>query len=53
VTERQTGPRDRTVWITPAARTMGASWSAPVEITAQVKKPEWTWYATGRAMVSS
>jgi len=26
---------------------MARSWSAPVEITAQVKKPEWTWYATG------
>ena len=46
VTERQTGPRDRTVWITRSSDD-GASWSAPVEITAQVKKPEWTWYATG------
>lgn len=25
----------------------GASWSGAVEITAAVKKPEWTWYATG------
>ena len=46
VTERQTGERDRTVWI---ARSLddGATWSAPVEITAQVKQPGWTWYATG------
>src|SRR5258707_11085825 len=43
VTERQTGPRDRTVGITRTSDD-GASWSAPVEITAQVKKPEWTWY---------
>ncbi|MCX6632584.1 MAG: sialidase family protein [Candidatus Solibacter sp.] len=46
VTERQTGLRDRTVWI---ARSIddGATWSAPAEITAQVKQPDWTWYATG------
>lgn len=25
----------------------GVSWSDPVEITAEVKKPDWTWYATG------
>lgn len=25
----------------------GASWSKPEEITASVKKPDWTWYATG------
>lgn len=25
----------------------GASWSAPVEITADVKRAGWTWYATG------
>lgn len=25
----------------------GRTWSAPREITAQAKKPEWTWYATG------
>jgi sialidase-1 len=23
------------------------TWSAPLEITASVKRPEWTWYATG------
>ena len=25
----------------------GATWAAPKEITAAVKRPEWTWYATG------
>ncbi|MDX1934453.1 MAG: exo-alpha-sialidase [Capsulimonadales bacterium] len=25
----------------------GRTWSVPQEITADVKKPEWTWYATG------
>ncbi|WP_448700082.1 exo-alpha-sialidase [Mucilaginibacter sp. AW1-3] len=25
----------------------GVTWSAPAEITAQVKKSDWTWYATG------
>jgi sialidase-1 len=36
----------RTVWVmrtTDAGRT----WSAPREITASVKQPDWTWYATG------
>jgi sialidase-1 len=46
VTERQTTTRDRTVWITRSADD-GATWSAPAEITAQVKLPDWTWYATG------
>jgi sialidase-1 len=36
----------RTVWITRSAAE-GASWSLPVDITAQVKRPDWTWYATG------
>lgn len=46
VTERQTGPRDRTVWIMRTTDD-GKNWSAPAEITSQVKLPEWTWYATG------
>jgi sialidase-1 len=25
----------------------GASWSKPVDLTSQVKKPDWTWVATG------
>ena len=46
VTESQTGERDRTVWITRSTDD-GATWRAPVDITAQVKRPGWTWYATG------
>jgi sialidase-1 len=36
----------RTVWITKCTDD-GATWDKPVEITRDVKKPEWTWYATG------
>jgi sialidase-1 len=46
VTERQTGERDRTVWISKSTDD-GATWSAPADITAQVKPAGWTWYATG------
>lgn len=50
VTERQivdgSAAGTRTVWIT-RSRDEGATWSPPEEITASVKKPDWTWYATG------
>jgi sialidase-1 len=36
----------RTVWLSRSDDD-GATWSKPVEITRQVKKPNWTWYATG------
>lgn len=36
----------RTVWVT-YSEDDGASWAETVEITQDVKKPEWTWYATG------
>jgi sialidase-1 len=36
----------RTVWIT-RSRDDGATWTPPVEITSQTKRPDWTWYATG------
>lgn len=36
----------RTVWITRSTDE-GATWAKPVEITRAVKKPNWTWYATG------
>jgi len=41
-----TSEGSRTVW---AMRSQddGATWSAPMEITASVKAPDWTWYATG------
>lgn len=40
------GVAQRTVWIMRSTDD-GASWSAPEEITSQVKDPSWTWYATG------
>jgi sialidase-1 len=36
----------RTVWITKSDDD-GATWARPVEITHDVKKSNWTWYATG------
>jgi len=36
----------RTVWAMKSEDD-GASWSTPVEITASVKRSDWTWYATG------
>ncbi len=40
------GLESRTVWIM-RSRDDGATWSNPVNITASVKRPERTWYATG------
>jgi sialidase-1 len=40
------GKAPRTVWITHSDDD-GQGWAEPVEITAAVKKPDWTWYATG------
>lgn len=40
------GEGTRTVWLT-SSRDDGATWAPLVEITAAVKKPDWTWYATG------
>jgi sialidase-1 len=36
----------RTVWITRSVDD-GATWSPPAEITRDVKRQTWTWYATG------
>jgi sialidase-1 len=36
----------RTVWVTRSTDD-GVTWSKPVEITQDVKKADWTWYATG------
>ena len=38
--------RGRTVWVLKRTDD-GVTWSAPREITDDVKQPEWTWYATG------
>jgi len=40
------GRAPRTVWLTKSADD-GETWAEPWEITAQVKRPDWTWYATG------
>lgn len=36
----------RTVWVMQS-KNDGATWSTPKEISASVKKADWTWYATG------
>lgn len=36
----------RTVWVMKSSDD-GRTWSPPVEITGMVKRPDWTWYATG------
>ena len=36
----------RTVWVLKSTDD-GGTWTAPVEITTSVKRPGWTWYATG------
>ncbi len=40
------GGGTRTVWVTHSDDD-GANWAPAVEITAAVKRPDWTWYATG------
>src|SRR5262249_19705236 len=35
-----------TVWLTRSADD-GATWARPVEITAEAKRVDWTWYGTG------
>ncbi len=40
------GNAPRTVWVTHSVDD-GQSWAEPHEITASVKRPDWTWYATG------
>ena len=36
----------RTVWVAKSDDD-GRTWAAPVEITSAVKRPEWSWFATG------
>jgi sialidase-1 len=40
------GKAERTVWITSSSDE-GSTWAEPRDITSEVKKPDWTWYATG------
>jgi sialidase-1 len=40
------GTGGRRVWLTKSLDA-GGNWSAPRELTDQVKRPSWTWYATG------
>ncbi|MBI3943549.1 MAG: exo-alpha-sialidase [Chloroflexi bacterium] len=44
--EAQTSQGTRTVWACHSTDD-GLTWSRPVEITAAVKAPGWTWFATG------
>lgn len=37
---------ERRVWISRSTDD-GGTWTAPLDITAQVKRPDWRWYATG------
>ncbi len=41
-----TAKESRTVWISHSEDD-GKTWAAPSEITKDVKKPDWAWYATG------
>jgi sialidase-1 len=43
---RGTSEGTRTVWVT-RSQDEGLSWDTPRELTADTKRPEWTWYATG------
>jgi sialidase-1 len=40
------GKGTRGVWVTKSTDE-GTTWAKPVEITKDVKRPDWTWYATG------
>ncbi len=44
--DKGTAQSTRTVWLSHSTDD-GMTWAKPVEITSSVKKPEWTWYATG------
>ncbi len=40
------GNGDRTVWVMKSVDE-GATWTRPIEITADIKRPDWGFYATG------
>lgn len=46
------GTDSRTVWVTHSTDD-GLTWAKPTDITKDVKKPGWTWYATGPGVGSS
>jgi SSS family solute:Na+ symporter len=46
IIKSRTGRDTRRVYVLTSADD-GRSWSMPAEITSRVKRPEWTWYATG------
>lgn len=41
-----TSKGSRTVWVSKSTDD-GLTWDKPVEITKNIKQPDWTWYATG------
>ena len=43
---KRTSAESRKVWVTHSTDD-GITWAKPIEITSTVKKPNWTWYATG------
>lgn len=53
VLDRQTGTihlpftRDNDRVLITTSRNHGATWSKPIDLTSQVKRANWTWYATG------
>lgn len=44
--ETRTAKGSRTAWVCHSDDD-GITWSKPLDITKDVKKPDWTWYATG------
>jgi sialidase-1 len=44
--KERTASGTRTVWVSRSTDD-GATWRAPIDITAATKRSDWTWYATG------
>jgi sialidase-1 len=43
---KRSGEAGRRIWLSRSFN-LGKNWSSPVELTAQLKLPGWTWYAVG------